>query len=344
MNNTSKHLLKLNDLPPQDQHDGGWRIKATKKEFPVLKGMSFYKLHLNPNGIREPHWHANSTELGCVIQGEVLVTIFGPKNKRESFLVKEGEVFFIPSGSLHGIENKSLGHAELILQFSNEEPEDFGLSSTFGIFTDAVLGNTWGKKKSDFAVFKRSLSPTFASLSKEKDQISKEALYVSPNHYALNKASPLVNCKGGNVRVARQDAWPILQLQAMYALELTGVGMREPHWHPETAELGYVKEGQGRMSILSPDGTIDSYEMGEGDIYFIPKAYPHHIENLLETSLKICIFFDQAMPRDIGLTASVKSFSNNVLDSTLDVPCNFFESLPSFYEDLLIVTKINPVD
>lgn len=94
--------------------------------------------------------------------------------------------------------------------------------------------------------------------------------------------------------------------------------MREPHWHPETAEMGYIAEGKGRMSILSPSGSTDTYEMNAGDLYFIPKAYPHHIENLSHGALRLLIFFDQSMPGDIGLTASVKSFSDEVLTSTFN--------------------------
>ena len=48
----------------------------------------------------------------------------------------------------------------------------------------------------------------------------------------------------------------------------------EPHWHPQTAEMGYVLEGRERMTILDPDGTRDTYELHSGDVYFIPPAYP----------------------------------------------------------------------
>jgi oxalate decarboxylase len=120
--------------------------------------------------------------------------------------------------------------------------------------------------------------------------------------------------------------------------------MREPHWHPETAELGFVNKGQGRMSILSPTGNIDTYVMNEGDIYFIPKAYPHHIENLTNEPLRLLIFFDQAMPKDIGFTGSVKSYSNEVLTAVLNSPKDFFANLPTYYEDLFIVKKVNPLD
>lgn len=175
-------------------------------------------------------------------------------------------------------------------------------------------------------------------------EVQLSAHYPSPYHYNLEGSSPLLMNAGGAARVARQDVWPLLQKQALYSLVLNGVGMREPHWHPETAEMGFVTEGKARMTILSPSGAVDTYVLNSGDLYFIPKAYPHHIENLTDGLLHMLIFFDQGMPADIGFSASVKSFSNDVLTSVLRSPCNLFPSLPTYYQDKFIVTKTNPLD
>lgn len=340
---TPSHLFQLSKLKPQNQKAGGYRIEATKANFPLLQGMSLYKLVLNLNGVREPHWHANADELGFCLKGRVLVTFYANGNNRQTFLVKAGEAFFVPSGTLHGIENVGNDTSELIIQFSHEQPEDFGLSSTFGMFSDAVLGNTWGLASSHFAALKRSTEPTLISLLTEKSEIPKEAQYVSPYRYNLLQSSPLIDVEGGVARVARQDVWPVLKHQALYDLQLNGKGMREPHWHPETAELGYVRKGKGRMSILSPNGSIDTYEMNEGDIYFIPKAYPHHIENLTE-ELHLHIFFDNPMPGDIGLTGSVKAFGDNVLSASLNGTKELFAKFPVYHSDLFIVTRVNQID
>ncbi len=341
---TTSHLFRLSQIKPQNQVKGGSRVKATKSNFPALQGMSFYKLILQSKAIREPHWHANADELGYCLKGQVLVSLYGTGNLKETFLVNHGEVFFVPSGTLHDVENVGEEASELILQFSHEEPEDFGLSSTFGMFSDAVLGNTWNVSSDVFHSFKRSTKDAFIAIKKEATPISEAACYASKYRFNLAQSTPLVVNEGGSARMARQNVWPILQRQALYALELTGVGMREPHWHPETAELGYVHQGKGRMSILSPSGNIDTYEMQAGDIYFIPKAYPHHIENLTTDPLRLLIFFDQPMPSDIGFTASVKSYSNEVLTAVLHAPQDLFAQLPTYYEDLFIVKKVNPVD
>lgn len=339
-----KHHFSFHKFKPQDQTAGGSRKKATKSLFPALQNMSFYQLTLHPLAVREPHWHANADELGYCLKGHLLISLYGNKNRKETFVVKEGDAFFIPSGALHSLENIGKDTAEVLIQFSHEEPEDFGLSSAFGMFSSSVLGNTWDLPSNHFKTLKRPSKESLITTVETSTPLSKDVQYKSIYQFALEESSPLISNEGGRAKVARQNVWPILQKQALYSLQLTGKGMREPHWHPETAEMGYVAKGQGRMSILSPCGKVDTYQMEEGDIYFIPKAYPHHIENLRSSPLHLLIFFDQAMPQDIGFTGSVKSFSDEVLSHAMRCKKEVFAKLPTYYEDLFIVKKKNPLD
>ena len=57
----------------------------------------------------------------------------------------------------------------------------------------------------------------------------------------------------------------------MYSLRVTEDGMREPHWHPVTAEMGYVQHGDARMTVMNPDGALDTWTLTAGDMYFIPR-------------------------------------------------------------------------
>jgi oxalate decarboxylase len=339
-----KHHLSFHKLKPQDKSEGGYRTRATKSNFPALQNMSFYKLTLQKKAIREPHWHANADELGYCLKGTLLISLYGNKNRQETFVIGQGSAFFIPSGTLHSIENIGKETAEAILQFSHQEPEDFGLSSVFGIFSHAVLGNTWNVPSDHFKKMKRLAKESFIVKLAASTPLSKDTKYTSPYQFDLEESPPLIANPGGTAKVARGNVWPVLQKQALYSLRLTGKGMREPHWHPETAEMGYVAKGKGKMSILLPSGKVDSYQMETGDLYFIPKAYPHHIENLQSSDLHLLIFFDQPMPQDIGFTGSVKSSPDEVLSGIMHCPKEIFESLPTYYEDLFIVKKKNPLD
>jgi oxalate decarboxylase len=143
----------------------------------------------------------------------------------------------------------------------------------------------------------------------------------------------------------------------MYSLRVTEVGMREPHWHPVTAEMGYVQHGDARMTVMNPDGTLDTWTMTTGDMYFIPRAYPHHIENIgtLDSSPEslrssppadwhFLIFFDQPTPADIGYRASASAYSREVLSAAFDTHIDDLPNFPFTPVDPLVVTRSNPLD
>jgi len=132
----------------------------------------------------------------------------------------------------------------------------------------------------------------------------------------------------------------------MSSLRLSTKGMREPHWHPQTAEMGYVVESHARITILSATGDhrSDTFQLESDDMYFVPRAYPHYIENIGTVEVKILIFYDQSIAGDIGFTGSFSAYSREVLAATLQCSPNQLPVLPFYPEDLVIVKRVNPVD
>ena len=253
-------------------------------------------------------------------------------------------MIFVPSGALHTIENTGFGDVEMVITFSHEQVEDFGLSGFVGCLSEAVMGNTWGLSKSELSGLTRSpKSIEFGKTSVPAD-IPESAGYPSPFKFPIEKRTPLITNENGSAIVARRDTWPALRAQAMYSLRLHGIGMREPHWHPETAELGYVLSGHARMTIQSPDSSSETYELHPGDIYFIPRAYPHHIENLDGTEIRFLIFFDTPDVQDIGLTGAIPAVPSRVVEPTLGIRSDVVERIPRLPADLLVVSRINPLD
>lgn len=339
-----KHRFPFHSTKPQISNPCGSRTSATKSNFPILDRLSLHKLVVKPGCFREPHWHANADELNYCTKGSALVTIFASGNQHIQFTVSAGEMFFVPSGQLHTIESTDPHGAEFVLTLSHEEPEDFGLSGFAGCLTPAVLGNAWGLAAKDLAGVTRS--PQDIDFGKLAGPVEApwSATFGSPYKYAIEAKAPLAANSSGSAIVARRDVWPILRAQGMYSVRLTGTGMREPHWHPETAELGYVVEGKARMTIQSPGGSADTYELSPGDIYFIPRAYPHHIENLTSGKMHFLIFFDTPDVQDIGLSAGTAAFADRVVGPTLGLASGQTARIPRIPADLLLVTKTNPVD
>jgi oxalate decarboxylase len=340
----SQHVFHLGETAPQTATPYSARTHVRGDNFPILERMSLARLTLEAGGFREPHWHANANELGYCLGGELLVTVFADSNQHSSFTISAGQMFFVPSGALHALENIGDAPAEVIIVFSHEQPQDFGFSGSVGMLTPNVMGNTWGLPADALAGLPTGPQDMFAGRVDGTPELAPSASYPNALKLDLEDMSPRVDNGYGTLKTARRDTWPVLEELAMYSLRIAGDGMREPHWHPVTAELGYVHTGRARMTVKSADGSVDTYTLAPGDVYFIPRAFPHHIENLADEETHFLVFFDQADVRDIGYTGSADAYPRRILAPTLGIPVAAFPSLPAMPSDLLIVEKRNSVD
>ena len=341
---THTHSIPLSSGSVSFSSDLGEIVGVSSQQLPILKNLSLRKLTLAPGSIREPHWHPNAVELGYCIAGHALVGILGNADAFASFTISAGQMFHIPSGAIHHIENVGDDTATFIIAFRHEASEDFGFSGSLGAMTDAVLGNTYDLSPSAFEPFKRSTISKQIVRRAGAAVVPAVASFDHPLKFDIEAQHPLLSFAAGDARFARDQFWPALKNISMYSLRITDKGMREPHWHPETAEMGYVHSGNARMTVLNPDGSTDTYLLKPGDMYFIPPAYPHHIEQLGDETIHFLIFFDQPSPQDIGYRAAATAFSRPVLAATLGTDP---EKLPQFAftpTDPLIVNRINPQD
>ena len=264
----SPHVRSLSSAEAQHKSELGSIRRLTKDTFPILERISIKRLVIEPGALREPHWHADADELTYCLAGDVLVSILDNADVFGTFTIGAGEMFHVQSGSLHHIENIGDSAAELIVVFSNPSPEDFSLHGSFGAMSDAVLGNTYGLPASDLARLRRDTSSPDLVRGVGTPVVPDSAGFADPHKFSVEAQQPALAYPFGNARLARVQSWPALRHLSMYSLRIATSGMREPHWHPDTAELGYVDKGKARMSILDPDGSVDTYYLEAGDVYF----------------------------------------------------------------------------
>ncbi|MCV7440756.1 cupin domain-containing protein [Mycobacterium paraense] len=340
----STHAASLADGEIVEESDLGSIRRLTADTFPILKRLSIKRVLINPGAMRTPHWHANANELTYCVAGTALVSVLDTGSQFSSFVVRAGDMFHVDSGSLHHIENIGSDTAEFIIAFRSERPEDFGLGAAFGAMTDAVLGNTYDLPASDFAAMRRSTTDRALVARSGDPDVPGTAYFDDPHKFSVEAMTPPVSLAVGSARTARVQYWPALKDLSMYSLRIREDGMREPHWHPVTAEMGYVNRGAARMTVMDPDGTLDTWYLRQGDVYFVPRAYPHHIEVVDAPEMHFCIFFDQPTPGDIGYRASASAYSREVLAATFDTHIDDLPAFPFTKADPLIVKRINPVD
>ncbi|WP_421916738.1 cupin domain-containing protein [Mesorhizobium sp.] len=340
----SRHVVSLANQPPRFQGPRGSITHMDAGDLPLLRRLSMRRLLLDHGGAREPHWHANAHELGYCIRGEALITIAANHAERESFVVHAGDMFFVPSGAMHAIENVGDGDAEFILAFSHERPEDFGMKAAFGAMSDAVLGNTYDLPAEAFSRLDRSAGGSDILSFESRTEVEEQARHVNPYKYSVEATPPQIDFPAGTAHTTKSALWPILRDMAMFSVTISPSGMREPHWHPETAEMGYVVAGKARMTILDPDGTSDTYVVQAGDAYFIPPAYPHHIENVGDGTFHVLIFFDQVSPGDVGYRSLINVYPRALLAASFGMSEADLPPFPFTEIDPLLVPRANPVE
>ena len=328
----AKHAFKMLHEKPSIDLPTGRRFDAVKSNFGVLKGMAAYVLEISPGCFREPHWHPNSVELSYCLQGRARVTLCMDENKIENFLVEEGDLFFVPKGALHCIENLDQGTTRFLIVFGDESPEDFGYSGFYGSMPAPIIEKVFEIKDAP----KGSKRDVF--FSKGVGNIT-HAKNTSPYKLAFEKSDSIVHTEYGVVKVGRASNFPALQAISMYSLELDQKGVREPHWHPNCAEMGFVKRGAGKLLIRSPDGTEESFIVEEGDLYFIPPAYPHYIEPVDERGFHFLISFNDTSPQDIGIAGSSSALDPAILAATLSADQKQVQDFKRFNSDLFITGK-----
>lgn len=342
------HKFSLLDQKPRFESEHGSIQSITADSLPVLKNLSIERVVLKPNAIRSPRWLVNANEMGFVLKGKALVSILGTSNNFNAFTLTQGEMFHVKNGALHHIENAGDDDLELLIAYRHERPVDFGLANSFAAFTPAVIGNTYDHDMRDW----KSLIPQDTMGPKEivKRQgplkIPEHAHWPNPNKFNNAGMQPPVNWPNvGSARTARSQFWPALEDMAMYNLLVLEDGMREPHWHPLTGEMGYVEEGDARMTVMDPDGSLDTFTLQKGDVYFIPASFPHHIECVKPDHIQFLIFFDQPMPQDVAFRTGAELIGADVLASSLGVPLKALPAkFPVATADPLIVARKNPVD
>ncbi|NYF16139.1 oxalate decarboxylase [Microbacterium sp. AK009] len=340
---TSPHVASLHIAPPVFEGEAGEIRRLTRADFPMLRRMSIQRIVLAPGGVREPQWNVNAHQLAYVTRGRVLVSVLGNADSFASFVVIAGQMFHIESGAVHHIENVGDGPAEIIAALRSGHPEHFSFAGSVGAMTDAVLGNTYDLEAKAFEILPRR-DPTPIFRRRGAAQIPDSAGLPNARLFDAEGQQAPLSYSYGFAKLARRQYWAALENISMYHLHIAGTGMREPHWHPVTAELGYVWKGRGRMRVLGPDGTLAQYELEPGQVYFIPRAFPHHIETLGEDGLDFLIFFDQPTPGDIGYRATGSAFSREVLAGSFGIPERDLPPLPYTPVDPLIVERGNPRD
>lgn len=330
----SKYFFSLEKIKPQNKFTGGSITHVTDDQVPGFENISFCSLKLNPAGSLEPIWHPNAHKIGYCIGGEAMVTMRTPSSV-EMFTVQKGDVFFVPKGYIHSIAN--CGNSEVIIKFASnhDEPEMMCLSQAIYSLSDDVCKATFDTPPEFCAGLKKVKKHELISVCKT---LMKPTQPMS-NRYKFNieKSTKTIMTQGGYLQLATKTNLPVLDGLGILGFGLNPKGVVEPHWHTNAGELVYIVKGHTRITILSPDGVVETLDVKGGEGAFAPASYFHNIENIGNEDVEVIAFFSHAEPDYMGIAEVIGTYSNEMLASIFNVSPNYFDALKKTAEPLVIV-------
>jgi oxalate decarboxylase len=151
---------------------------------------------------------------------------------------------------------------------------------------------------------------------------------MSAFQYALEASTPQITAAGGNAREATKSTFPALDGMAIFSLRLEAGAVRIPHWHPNANELDYCVEGRAEFNLVGPDTDPSpvktNFEIGKGEIAFMPQGWFHSIRNPGPGELHILVIFSSDTPNDIGISIGLSGMNPVALSETLGAPADVF--------------------
>jgi oxalate decarboxylase len=166
---------------------------------------------------------------------------------------------------------------------------------------------------------------------------------MSKHLYRLENSKPK-KFTGGELKGASGHEFSILKGQkgALYSVKLEVGGVREPHWHPNAWEFDYCISGLARMTVLAPQGEVETFEVNPGDVVFVPQGHFHYFENIGQEPLHFVIAFNSEQGEaedDIGVAASIGVLPHTILAKLFNVPETTFSNFPHYKDRLVMVSK-----
>jgi oxalate decarboxylase len=114
---------------------------------------------------------------------------------------------------------------------------------------------------------------------------------IGPVWYSFDLVHKRVQ-EGGWTHEVNQIVLPSSKDLAGVNMRLTAGSFRELHWHTAD-EWAIMLNGNSRVTVMNPDGTMFIDDVGKGDLWLFPAGFPHSIQGLQPDGCEFLLVFDQ---------------------------------------------------
>lgn len=317
-------------------HEGGWSREVTVRELAVSKTLAGVNMRLTAGGVRELHWHT-AAEWAYMLYGAARITCIDPDGKSFVTDVKEGDLWYFPTGIPHSIQGLAPDGAEFLLVFDDgnfSEYETVLLSDWMAHTPRDVVARNFGVPQGalekmpakELFIFQAEVPGPLA----EEQRIAAGTLGVSPIDFAFRtlQHAPAKRSKSGDVRIIDSSSFKVATNIAAAVVTVRPGGLRELHWHPNADEWQFYIGGKARMTVFATGGRARTMDFETGDVGYVLKTLPHYIENTGNTDLKFLEMFKSGYYQDLALSEWLSHTPPDLVAAHLNLDKTTLDALP----------------
>jgi oxalate decarboxylase len=284
---------------------GGWARQTTGRELQIAQALNCVNMRLKAGAVRELHWH-KPDEWGFVIKGRMRITAVDQDGHAFQDDMGEGDIWNFPGGIPHSLQGLEGDGSEFLLVFNDgnfNEDETFLVTDFLAHIPKEVLAKNFGVPESAFANLPKKELYIFQSevpgpLAADR-VVGAGPVPLTYSHRLM--AQEPIRTKSGCARIVDSSNFPAAEMIAAGLVEVEPGGMRELHWHPNSDELQYYIEGEGRMTVYASGSAAQTFDYQAGDVGYVPKSMPHYIANTGMTRLRYLELWQSDHFSDVSL-------------------------------------------
>ncbi|XP_070792083.1 dynactin-associated protein [Pituophis catenifer annectens] len=277
----------------------------------------FGTLLIKSEGLRAPHWHFNANEQGYLLKGTAWIGVVDAGGDTIStYNVTAGQIIFFPRNTLHWIKNVGVEECLFLLFFTtHEELQTMDLDDTFFLTPKDIEARSlkpeggmdfirsFQKQAEDQAV---NLPPNLAELVQNTNYNQSADMLVWRYFFDL-KGSFKFQFPGGVIQWARyiKDGNGLKPNEKIYSeflhskedaltlatLRIFSNALRQPHFHFNANEMGYVISGCGKVGVIVSSTVSTDFTIEVGDVVFFPVGTQHYIKSTCDEDLLLILAF-----------------------------------------------------
>jgi oxalate decarboxylase len=328
--------------------EGGWARQVTMEDLPVATEIAGVNMRLTAGGIRELHWHS-AGEWSLMLYGNARVTCFDQNGKMFIDDVKEGDLWFFPSGYPHSIQGLQPDGCEFLLAFDDGHFSEYDTVQLADLLAhtprSVVAKNFDGSEQSlaklpgrELYIFQAEVPQT--TLEQDR-RVAAGTVGLSPEVFTFHMSDmePTYKNQFGQVHIVDSKNFKVNNAIAMGHVTVRPGAMRELHWHQNADEWQYYISGKARMTVFAAGGRARTMDFEKGDVGYVKQTFPHYIENTGGEDLVFIELFKNNFYQNVSLNNWLTHLPAALVQAHLNLSTATLDAIPHKEEVVVGFTR-----